>query len=1250
MQIKTSPAVARLPLPCRDELEVLSHLLPPLQAALPWQLVLDRARPWIDAVREQPAPFWAMESLLREYPISSAEGLALMRLAEALLRVPDTQTAIALTADQLGRARFDGNQADSNSPHKLLASLSASAIALSKKFLPDSRNVTGSPVGLLQRLGSQTVVAATVRAIELMGRQFVLGRHIGEAMGEATSARRAQPQLRYSYDMLGEGARTEADAARYLASYRNAILAIADGHVASHPQVADGISIKLSALFSRYEEAQRERVLAELLPRVWALIDVAAPANINLTIDAEESDRLELSLDVFDALAARIAAAHPGWRGFGLAIQAYQTRALEVIHEVARIGRQHGLGFMVRLVKGAYWDGEIKRAQELGLAGYPVYTHKHHTDISYLACAQALLGYAPGSGASNAIGPGEIYPQFATHNAGTIAAILQMAEARGAAFEMQRLHGMGEGVYREVMKDANVPVRVYAPVGEHRDLLAYLVRRLLENGANSSFVHQLTDEAVNVEQLLANPLAPSPRPGVPPPLAMFAQRRNSMGLDLADLAQRLPLEAAVARTQVPSVAEATMVQVAQAMARLQQGYGAWHATPVGVRADVLRRAADVLESRTPEFCGLLVKEAHKTLGDCVPEVREAVDFLRYYADQAQALSAEFGDGGPKGLGVFVCISPWNFPLAIFAGQVAAALVAGNTVAAKPAEQTPAVAQRMVAIFREAGVPEDALVLLHGPGETVGAGLVAHPSTIGVCFTGSTAVAQIIHRSLAGKESSAQPPVLIAETGGINAMVVDSSALPEQVVDAVVQSAFRSAGQRCSALRLLCVHESVADAVIDMVRGALLELNVGDPALFATDVGPVIDAEAYDGIRGHIARLRRQARWIGEAPVTSNVPRLIAPIAFELERVSDVSQEIFGPVLHIVRWSGEPEGVMAEINALGYGLTLGVQTRIDSRALRLAALARVGNVYVNRNMIGAVVGVQPFGGEGLSGTGPKAGGPHYLLRFCADAARSVDTGGTAMGQTDLPPQALPALDTLMRQLHQASLAWSAEPVETRAAILERAAALLAKRSPHANPAHHAIANAWNSLAQQARLRLGTQALPGPTGERNELHLHGRGVFVALPTPTARPLALAQQLAAALVAGNAVAWLNDALASANLLVEALHEAGVPQGVLVVARCEGSPIQALRHLPDLAGVMLDTAADVAGVGRVLAQRSGPITSLVVGGVTSAAAGASPAASSDAALGRLLLRFAAEQTVTVNTAAAGGNVELLAQGAAAA
>jgi RHH-type proline utilization regulon transcriptional repressor/proline dehydrogenase/delta 1-pyrroline-5-carboxylate dehydrogenase len=985
---------ARLPFPYRSEAEVVSRLLPALGDALDWPAVVALARPWVHAARERPAPFWAMESLLREYPISTAEGLALMRLAEALLRVPDVETAIALTADQLGRADFEG--AADRSPHPVLARLSASAIALSKRILPGS----DAEPPMLQRLGAHTVVAATVRALQLLGRQFVLGRTIAAAMGEAASQRRALPGLRFSYDMLGEGARTEGDALRHLAAYRHGIDAIATSRVAAAPERADGVSLKLSALFPRYEPLQHERVLEVMLPRVWSLIEAAALANINLTVDAEEADRLELSLDLFDALAARVASRFPQWRGFGLAVQTYQTRAVEVIEEVAHIARRHGLRFMVRLTKGAYWDAEVKRAQELGLPGYPVFTHKRHTDISYLACARTALAHAD-----------VLYMQFATHNAGTIAAILQMARRAGASFELQRLHGMGEGIYREVLKDPSIACRIYAPVGEHRDLLAYLVRRLLENGASSSFVHQLADPQVGTDELLASPLVAEPSPALPLPRDLYgAARRNSIGVDLACAEMREPLQAALGSLRFAPVATTRSEDVAAAMARLHAGFSAWSARPLAERVVLLRRTGDLLEARMPEYCALLVAEGGKTWGDCVAEVREAIDFCRYYAEQAELRLAEQRLPGPtgetnrlrlRGRGVFVCISPWNFPLAIFAGQVVAALVAGNTVAAKPAEQTPEVARRFVALLHEAGVPEDAVAWLHGPGESVGAELVADARTAGVCFTGSTQVARVIHRALASKDGAIVP--LIAETGGLNVMIVDSTALPEQVVDVVVQSAFRSAGQRCSALRLMCVHESIADGVIDMLRGAMAELRVGDPADPATDVGPLIDEQAQAHIARHVERLRREARLLAETPLTASVPRLLPPVAFEIPRVSDLREEIFGPVLHVVRWHGEVADLVREINRLGYGLTLGVQTRIDSRALRIADAARVGNVYVNRNMIGAVVGVQPFGGEGLSGTGPKAGGPHYLLRFCTEQTVTINTaaaGGNAELMTAL----------------------------------------------------------------------------------------------------------------------------------------------------------------------------------------------------------------------------------------------------------
>jgi len=1188
------PERTRLPFPYRDEQAVLQELISSLGDGLAWPTVIDTAGPWVEAVRSNPAPFWAMESLLREYPITSAEGLALMRLAEALLRVPDAPTAIALTADQLGRAQFDGA---SDGPHKMLASLSASAISLSKKFLPDS----DGDGGLFTRLGAQTVVAATVRAIQLLGRQFVLGRSIQEAMREAADQRREQRMLRFSYDMLGEGARTEHDAQRYQDSYIAAIKAIAAGSKAEAPETADGISIKLSALFSRYEVLQRERVFAELLPRVWQLIELAANANINLTIDAEEVDRLELSLDVLDTLAEQIAKTYPQWRGFGLAVQAYQTRALAVIHEVAAIARKHGLRFMVRLVKGAYWDGEIKRAQELGLEAYPVFTHKQHTDVSYLACAKALIEHAD-----------VIFPQFASHNAGTIAAIVLMARQAGAKFEMQRLHGMGEGVYREVLKDGSIPCRVYAPVGEHRDLLAYLVRRLLENGANSSFVHQLADVNVQVPELLGSPISlVQPTGALPMPVDLYRDARgrgraNSTGADLTAPAQREPLRLALEQHPVLPVPEATAFDVDATMARLQSGFAGWNATAVSERAAILRRAADALDARLAEFCALLFKEAHKTQADCVAEVREAVDFLRYYADEAQA----HGDT-MQGRGVFVCISPWNFPLAIFAGQVVAALVTGNTVAAKPAEQTPFVALKMVELLQQCGVPADALALLHGPGESVGAALVAHPHTAGVCFTGSTAVAHIINRTLAAKEGAVVP--LIAETGGINAMVVDSTALPEQVVDAVVQSAFRSAGQRCSALRLLCVHESIADGLIAMLRGALQELWVGNPAELATDVGPVIDDEAYQGITAQVERLKREAKLIAEGTIHDAVPRLVKPVAFEINKISDLGQEIFGPVLHVLRWGGEADAVIAQINALGYGLTLGIQTRIDSRALRLAHKAQVGNVYVNRNIIGAVVGVQPFGGEGMSGTGPKAGGPHYLRRFCAEPAPSTQAMSGLISGVAAPAD----LNERLAALQTAQVAWAEVELAQRVAVLERTAEEL-------EPGAAAVVRAH---ALQARHGLAPLALPGPTGESNELRLHGRGVIAVL-SDGADVAQLAAALAGALVAGNSVALLGNG--RCETLRQQFVAAGLPAAALVVLPVDVAG--ALLSAPALAGVCV--AANDVGLARTvlrrLAQRSGAILPLI-----SAAEAANP---------RQQYRFAAEQTLTINTAAAGGNAALLA------
>ncbi len=965
---------SRLPFPYRPEAEVAATLLRDAASLLDWALVTQSALPWVEAVRRDPPPFWAMETLLKEYPISGHEGRALMRLAEALLRVPDAETAIALTADQLSQAHFDP-QSDS-----ALERLSSAALSMSQQMLDPSGN-------LLQRMGAHLVVQAALRAVQLLGRQFVLGEAIGSAMKRAAAMRSRQPALSFSFDMLGEGARTMEDAFRHLDDYRAALDALAESR--EPRSVPDGISVKLSALHPRYEPLQHARVMKELVPRVWTLCEIAANAGLHLTIDAEEAERLELSLDVFDALCAKVAAHYPNWRGFGIALQAYQTRALDLVAQVIAIARQHRLHLMCRLVKGAYWDAEIKRAQEMGLPAYPVFTHKHHTDIAYLACANAMLQ------ASDCL-----YPQFATHNAATIAAILQLGQGR--SFELGRLHGMGEGIYREVLKEERVRCRVYAPVGRHRDLLAYLVRRLLENGANSSFVHQLHDGSLPSAELLASPLHAEPSPALPLPCELYgASRRNSEGIDLALPEARVPLQHALTSLQLPSPALSSQESVPTAVAAAHAAFETWQLTPTNARCAMLLHAADAMQAQLPMLCAALVREAFKTWNDAIAEVREAIDYLRYYAAEAarvlqpQALPGPTGESNTlllRGRGAWACISPWNFPLAIFTGQVAAALVTGNTVLAKPAEQTPGIAALAVRLLHEAGVPQDVLQLLNGDGETIGAALVAQKDIAGVAFTGSTSVAKAIQRALADKEGPIVP--LIAETGGINAMLVDSTALPEQVCDAVMQSVFRSAGQRCSSLRVLCVHEAIANDVLAMIEGALAELNVGDPADWTTDVGPVIDACAHQRLLGQLKALGAVVPASAAAMANLMEPRIV-----EIGRLSDVREEIFGPVLQVLRWHGDPAQVIRDINALGYGLTLGLQTRIDARADTLARLARVGNVYVNRGMTGAVVGVQPFGGEGLSGTGPKAGGPHYLLRFCAEQTVTINTTA-AGGNVDL----------------------------------------------------------------------------------------------------------------------------------------------------------------------------------------------------------------------------------------------------------
>jgi RHH-type proline utilization regulon transcriptional repressor/proline dehydrogenase/delta 1-pyrroline-5-carboxylate dehydrogenase len=949
----------------------------------------------IEAIRANDDPLGGVEDMLREFALSTKEGLALMVLAEALLRVPDARTADQFIEDKLGQGDFVHHETRSSA---FLVNASAWALGMSARVIQPGETPQGTIGRLTKRLGAPAVRAATRQAMRLMGNHFVLGETIEAALARARP--RTSEHQRYSFDMLGEGARTADDAARYLHSYASAIAAI--GRAADNHALPDrpGISVKLSALHPRFEAVSRARVMDELVPRLIDLARQARSHDLNFTVDAEEADRLELSLDVISAAFADPSLA--GWNGFGLAIQAYQKRANDVIDYVDHLARSLDRQMMVRLVKGAYWDTEIKRAQERGLDGYPVFTRKAMTDLNYVACARQLLEARP-----------RIFPQFATHNALTVATILELAGADSSGFEFQRLHGMGEALY--VKLGANRPDiahRTYAPVGSHRDLLAYLVRRLLENGANSSFVALAADEAVPVSQLLRRPadiIGRADKAGhanIPLPRDLFQpQRSNSRGIEFGERAALSQLVSAVA-AELPaagSIADATTEAAHAAVAAAYDGFRNWSRTPAGTRAGALEKAADLLETRAAHFIALLQREGGKTLDDAVSEVREAVDFCRYYAAQGREL---FGQDltmpGPtgesnvlylRGRGVFVAISPWNFPLAIFLGQVTAALMAGNAVVAKPAEQTPLIAVEAVRLLHEAGVPTAALHVVTGDGR-IGAALVAHPDIAGVVFTGSTEVARSINRALAAKDGPIVP--LIGETGGINAMIVDATALPEQVADDVVTSAFRSAGQRCSALRLLFVQEDVADRMIEMISGAARELAIGDPFDPATHIGPVIDAEAKQRLDAHIARMEQHARvhFAGMAPEGNYV----APHIFELADAGELTEEVFGPILHVVRYRADKFAqVLQSIERSGYGLTLGIHSRIDDTVEDAIDRLQVGNIYVNRNMIGAVVGVQPFGGHGLSGTGPKAGGPHYLARFATEQTVTINTaaaGGNA----------------------------------------------------------------------------------------------------------------------------------------------------------------------------------------------------------------------------------------------------------------
>ena len=1128
-----------------------------------------------------------VQGLLQEYALSSQEGVALMCLAEALLRIPDTATRDALIRDKIGQGHWQSHL--SQSPSLFVNAATWGLLLTGKLVSTHSEAGLGASLGRLVAQGGTPLVRKGVdMAMRLMGEQFVTGQTITDALAHA-SQREAQG-FRYSFDMLGEAALTAHDAARYLRDYEVAIHAIGLASEGRGVYGGPGISIKLSALHPRYSVAQRSRVMEGLYPVLVGLCVLAKRYDIGLNIDAEETDRLELSLDLLERLCLETQL--QGWQGLGFVIQAYQKRCPAVVTHLIDLARRSQRRLMVRLVKGAYWDTEIKRAQVEGQSDYPVYTRKAHTDVSYIACARQLLA-----------APDAVYPQFATHNAQTLAAVYHLADPsryHPEQYEFQCLHGMGEPLYAQVVGPEgagglNRPCRIYAPVGTHETLLAYLVRRLLENGANTSFVNQVADPNLLIEQLVQDPVATvdmataregqvgRPHPGIPLPGALYGEGRpNAAGWDLANphtlltVAQGLrasaqrewvaePLlalpshpDAAHATELVTNPAahgdtvvhtrEATPDEVDGAVLQAVNGATRWAATPPTERAQVLRAAAQQLEAETPLLIGLLAREAGKTAANAVAEVREAVDFLRYYAHQVEQ---HFENHTHRPLGPVVCISPWNFPLAIFVGQVSAALAAGNVVLAKPAETTPLVAAHAVRVLWAVGVPRHALQLVTGRGAVVGQRLVEHPAVQGVLFTGSTGVARQLQKTLVGRITSTGTAVpLIAETGGQNAMVVDSSALTEQVVNDVLASAFDSAGQRCSALRVLCVQEEVADRTLNMLLGAMAELTVGNPAQLSTDVGPVIDARAQQAIERHIQAMRAAGHRVhqvhhvaGERQHPLHTGTFVLPTVIEIDHISELGQEVFGPVLHLLRYRRDNlRDLLHHINATGYGLTMGVHTRIDETIDLVTRTTRAGNLYVNRNMVGAVVGVQPFGGEGLSGTGPKAGGPLYLYRLLAQK---------------------PPITWVEAMTHQRNCS----------------------------------------------------VLNGPTGERNTYHLAPRERVLCLASNPSDRLA---QLAAVRAVGGQALWPLEAEAEA-LALPAEARASV---TLVTDWTQ-------------AGVVFDavllhgTPEELTQVQRQLAHRPGPVVAV------------ERLVSGDNAVP--LERLVVERAVSVNTAAAGGNASLM-------
>ena len=1140
-----------------------------------------------------------MESFLAEYGLSTREGIALMCLAEALLRVPDSTTIDALIEDKIVPGQWQQHRGHSDSN---LVNASTWALLLTGRLIEEDQRegLVGTLKGMVKRLGEPLIRRAVAQAMKELGHQFVLGRNISEAMSNATKLE--QQGYSYSYDMLGEAALTEADARRYLAAYLQAIQTLSSacdkGDIRDNP----GISVKLSALHPRYDYANKARVMEELVERTLMLAVQAKQANMGFNIDAEEADRLELSLDVIEAVLSRPELA--GWDGFGVVVQAFGKRASLVLDWLYQLAERLDRRIMVRLVKGAYWDTEIKRAQVMGLDGYPVYTRKANTDVSYLCCARQLLAMTD-----------RIYPQFATHNAHSVAAILQLAEGRLQSFEFQRLHGMGESLHQAVHQQHNTRCRIYAPVGAHQDLLAYLVRRLLENGANSSFVNQIVDTSISPESVAEDPISKLEALGgqlynsaLPLPAEIFgSQRPNAQGWDITETNTLEALEqqrqafanhswqaTPITATQwrgaeervvnnpanpqdfVGSVIESHPEDVELAVSQAKQGFAEWAAIPVPQRTKILQQVADLYEQHSVELFSLLCREAGKTLLDAVGEVREAVDFARYYALEGEKLSA-----ANSGCGVIACVSPWNFPLAIFSGQLLASLAAGNAVIAKPAEQTSLCAARAIELMHQAGIPKAALQLLPGSGASIGSALTSHPQVDGVCFTGSTATAQRINAAMSSQLAPSAP--LIAETGGLNAMIVDSTALPEQVVRDVVASAFQSAGQRCSALRVLYLQEDVAEHILQMIYGAMDELVVGNPWQFDCDVGPVIDPAAQQKIQQHCNSYRRRAQLLKQLP-TPESGHFVGPAVIKVSGIEELEEEIFGPVLHVATFAAEQlDQVIDAINAKGYGLTFGLHTRLDSRVNHICQRIEVGNLYINRNQIGAVVGSQPFGGEGLSGTGPKAGGPLYVPRLAKREQPSIHFEGCER-KVDA--------EQLKRWIDQVPAATGSEFARAKLAELGIAS---------------------NS---EISLDMSHQSLPGPTGEENNYWRAARGLVICLGGDKASArqqalLALAQGNQALVIQAQASQAVGDLLSS-GLAIAALDAELLPEALISAEGFAAVACQAER-------------AKLSEYRSALAKRNGELVTLIC--------------ELDAPE-----RFVIERHQCVDTTAAGGNASLLA------